>query len=223
MTIANELRVKHRRAPCGPHCPRRRMRRTHDPSGLRGRRLRLCCDAQHQASDARGLGRQRQLAAGDEIELPRLAPDFQHHGAHRIASQRVGGGAQRIVRIGRAHGHQPARIETEFGKPVHRQRPRFKVAEILSHPDQWTPGRHPSRQACDETGRGPALSSLGKHFMHRACGETAAQRRICAGMAERHPIKGMRLARRLEAFDAPSQIRKRVRACADHAPLLGKI
>jgi len=59
--------------------------------------------------------------------------------------------------------------------------------------------------------------------MHRADGETAAQHRIGAGMAERHPIKGMRIAMRLEAFDAPSQVSKRVRACAAHAPLLENI
>jgi hypothetical protein len=38
------------------------------------------------------LRSQRQLAAGDQIKLPRLAPDLQHHDANGIASQRVGGG-----------------------------------------------------------------------------------------------------------------------------------
>jgi hypothetical protein len=192
------------------------MRRAHDPAGLRGRRLRLRRHAQHQAGNAGGLGCQRQLAAGDEIELPRLAPDFQHHRAHRIAGQRVGGGAQRIVRIGRAHGHQPARIETEFGKPAHRQRPRFNVAEILPHPEQRTPCRQPSRQACDEAGGRTALPPRGEHLMQRAGGEPALQRRIRGRMTERHPVQRMRIARCLEALDAPSQIRKRVRACADH-------
>jgi hypothetical protein len=59
--------------------------------------------------------------------------------------------------------------------------------------------------------------------MHRADGETAAQHRIGAGMAERHPVKDMRIAVRLQALDAPPQIRKRGRACAAHAPLLKNI
>jgi hypothetical protein len=59
--------------------------------------------------------------------------------------------------------------------------------------------------------------------MHRADGETAAQHRIGAGMAERDFIKGMRIAMRLQALDAPPQIRKHVRACAAHAPLLKNI
>jgi hypothetical protein len=56
--------------------------------------------------------------------------------------------------------------------------------------------------------------------MHRANSETAAQHRIRTGMAEQHSLKGMRLAGRLKPFDAAAQVRKRVRACADHAPLL---
>jgi hypothetical protein len=199
------------------------MRRTHDPPCLRGRGRRLRRHAQHQTSDARGLGCQRQLAAGDEIELSRLTPGFQHHGAHRIAGERVGGGPQHIVHIGRAHGHQPARIETEFGQSAHRQRPRFNFAEILTHPDQRTPRRHPSCEAYDEAGRGPALPSLGEHLMHHAGGKPALQRRIGAGMTERHPVERVGLAGRLEALDAPSQIRKRVCACADHGAAPRKI
>ena len=41
MTIADELRVEHRRAPRTPGCGGRRMRRAHDPSRLRRRGLRL--------------------------------------------------------------------------------------------------------------------------------------------------------------------------------------
>ena len=72
MTVTNELRVEHRRAPGMPGCGRRRMRRAHDPSGLRGRRLRLRRQPQQQRGDAGGLRSQRELAAGDEIELARL-------------------------------------------------------------------------------------------------------------------------------------------------------
>jgi hypothetical protein len=78
------------------------MRRAHDPSCLRRRGLWLRRHPQHQAGDARGLRRQRQLAAGDKIELSRFAPHFQNDDAQRIAGQRVGGGPQCGVHIGGA-------------------------------------------------------------------------------------------------------------------------
>ena len=87
------------------------MRRAHDPSCLRGRGLWRSRKAQQQCGDAGSLGGQREFAARDQIELPRLPPDFQHHGAERIAGQRVGGGPQRGVDISGAHGNQRTRIE----------------------------------------------------------------------------------------------------------------
>jgi len=91
------------------------MRRTHDPSCLSRRWLWLGCYPQQHAGDSRGLGRQRQLAAGDQIQLPRRAPDLQHDDAQGIAGQRVSGGPQRAVDIRRAYGDDKARIETELG------------------------------------------------------------------------------------------------------------
>jgi hypothetical protein len=135
MTIANELRVEDRRPPRMPGRSGRRMRRAHDPSGLGGRRQRCRRHPQHQTGDAGGLGGQRQLAAGDEIELTRLAPHFQHHGAHRIAGERIGSRPQRAVDIGRAHAYQQTRIDPEFGQPAGRQRSRFNFGEILPDPD----------------------------------------------------------------------------------------
>ena len=50
MTVTNQLRVEHRRAPGVPGAAdRRRMRRAHDPSGLRGRGPRLRRHPQQQA------------------------------------------------------------------------------------------------------------------------------------------------------------------------------
>lgn len=67
------------------------MRRANDPSCLRRGGRRLSRHPQDQAGDARRLRSQRQLAAGDEIELTRLPPDFQHDDTNRIAGQRIGG------------------------------------------------------------------------------------------------------------------------------------
>lgn len=142
-----------------------------------------------------------------------MPPDFQHHDANRIAGQRIGRGPQRGVDIGGAHGHEETRIEAEFGQPAHRQRAGFNLGEILPHPYQRPPCRHPSRQPCDKTRRRGALPSLGEHLVHRSHREPPLQRRVCAGMAERHPVGHAGLARRLDALDAAAQTRKRVYAC----------
>jgi hypothetical protein len=223
MTVTNQLRVEHRRAPSAPWCGRRRMRRAHDPSCLRGRGSRLRRHPQQQCGDAGGLRGQCKFAAGDEIELAGLPPDFQHDGAERIAGQRVGGGPQRDVGIGCAHRHEQPRVETELAKPAQRQRTRFNFRKILPHPDQRPARRHPSREASDEARGRRALVALGEHFMHRCDCKTAAQRRIRDRMAERDLVEIRRIAMRLEPFDASSQIRKRACACGAHAPLLEKI
>jgi hypothetical protein len=199
------------------------MRRAYDPSCLRGRGLRRRRKPQQQCGDAGSLRSQCEFAAGDEIELARLAPDFQHHGAECIAGQRVGGSPQRRLDIGGAHGHQQPRIEAQLGEPAHRQRAGFDFGKILPHPDQRPARRHPSRKARDESRRRSTLVSFGEDFMHRGAGEAAAQRRIGLGMAERHPVKRMRFRARLDALDAAAQIRKRAHACAGHAPFLKKI
>jgi len=170
------------------------MRRAHDPSGLGRRRLGFRRHPQHHAGDARGLRGQRQFAAGDEIELPRLAPDFEYDDANRIAGQRVGGRPQRIVHIGRAHGHEQARIETEFGQSAHRHRARFNLGEILPYPHHWPMWkfrcRHPAREPCDKAGRRRTLpAGVRKHFVHRPQSEAALQRRVGVRMPERHPAR----------------------------------
>ena len=161
---------------------------------------------------------QRQFAAGCEVELSHLAPDFQHHDANRVAGQRVGGRPQRVVHIGRAHGHEKAWIETKFGEPAHRHRARFKLGEILAYPHQWVSNGDPAREAGDKTGRRGALSAgVRKHFVHGTQREPALQRGVGVGMAERHPARRIGLAMRLDAFDIAAQSRKRARACAGHA------
>jgi hypothetical protein len=173
---------------------RRRMRRAHDPSRLRRRGLRLRRHPQQQAGDARGLRRQRQLAAGDEIELSGLAPDFEHHSAKRIAGERVGRGPQCGVDVGCAHRHHKAWVETEFGQPAHRQRARFNFGKILPHPNQRPPCRHPPGKACDKTGRrGTLPAGFREHLVHRAQGKTALQRRVGVGMSERGPAGQIRI------------------------------
>ncbi len=194
------------------------MRRAHDPSRLRGRRAWCRRDPQHKAGDAGGLCGQGQFAARHEVELPRLAPDIQHHGAERIAGERVGRGPQRALAIGRAHCHQTSRIKAKLGEPAHRQRAGFKLGKILPHPDQRPAGRDPPGQPCDEAGRHGALMSLAKHLVHRGHRKSTAQHSIRFRMAERHALWGMQIAMRLDAFDVAAQSCERVRA-RPHAPL----
>jgi hypothetical protein len=194
------------------------MRRARNPSRLRRRRLWLRRHPQQQAGDARHLCRQRQAAAGDQIELSRFAPDFQHDDTQRIAGQRVGGRPQRGGDVRGPHRHQAAGIETEFGEAAHRQRTGFKFSEILPHPHQRPPGAHPPSEPCDKTRRRGAVSAgFGEHLMHRPHSEATLQRRIRIGMPERHTIRRIGLALRLDALDAAAQGRKRARACAGHA------
>jgi hypothetical protein len=194
------------------------MRRAHDPSRLRRRSCGLRRHPQQQTGDAGGLCCQRQLAAGDEIELPSFAPDFQHHRANRVAGQRVGGGAQCDVDVGGAHGHHAARIEAEFGEASHRQRSGFNFGKILPNPHQWPPYRYPPRKPRDEAGRRRALTSLGKHLVHGGQREAALQRRVGIGMSQRH-AQWRRVGMRLDPLDAAAQTRKHGHARARHAPL----
>jgi len=138
---------------------------------------------------------QRQLAAGDEIELTRFTPDFQHDAAKRIAGERIGGSPQRGVDVGGAHRHHKARVETEFGQPAHRQRARFNFGKILTHPNQRPPCRHPPSKARNKTRRrGTLPAGFREHLMHRAQGEAALQRRVRLDMSKRHPAGQVRIA-----------------------------
>ncbi len=221
MTVADKLRVEQRRAPGDRGRAGRRMRRAHDPPRFRRRGLWLRRHPQQQAGHAGGLRRQRQLAAGDEIELTRFAPDFEHDGAERIAGQRVGGAPQRGLHVGGAHGHQKPRVETELGQSAHRQRARFNFGKILPDPHQRPPCGHPPCEPRDKTRRRSALpATVSEHLVHRAQSEAALQRRIRIGMPERNLAWRIRFTLRLDTLDAAAQNRKRVRACAAHAPLL---
>jgi hypothetical protein len=59
--------------------------------------------------------------------------------------------------------------------------------------------------------------AFGKHLMHRGERETAPQRRIGTGVAERGLVERVAITMRFEALDVAAQGRKRVHACAHHA------
>jgi len=187
------------------------MRRAHDPSGFRGRSLRFRCDPQHEAGDARGLRRQRQLAAGNEVELLRLAPNLHHDDTHRIADKRVRSRPQRMVHVASAYSDEKAGIEAELDEPVHRHHARFNLGEILPYPYDGPPARQPAGKGGHKTGRRRALPPrLRKHFVHGAQSEPALQGRIGLRMAEHRLAKRRGLAMDFEvlgfeAFNAAAQ------------------
>jgi hypothetical protein len=214
MTITNQLRIEQRRAPGIPGQGRRRMRRAHDPARLCGRGGRRGAKAQQQRGDPGGLRGKRQLAAGDEVELARIAKDFQHDGAQRIAGERVRCAAQCCFDIGSAYGDQTARIEAKLVKTARRQRAGFHFRKILPHPDQRFARRNSCRDARDKTGCRRALMAPGKHFMHGGGRKPAAQPRIGRLVAERDLVEPAHIAMGFDAFDAAAQGRKRVCACS---------
>jgi hypothetical protein len=193
------------------------MCRAYDPSRFRRGRLRARGDTQHQRGDAGGLRRQRQLAACDQVELWGLAPDFQHHGAERVAGQRIGGGSQGGLDIGRAHRDQAARIEAEFGKAAHRQRAGFPFAKILPDPEQRPTRRNPPRKAGDKTRRrGTLPTGISENLMDSAHRKATLQRCIGVAMTKAGAARPQHIALRLDPLDAAAQSRKRAQACAGH-------
>ena len=152
---------------------------------------------------------QRHLAAGDKIELLRLAPDLHHDDANRIAGQRVGDRPQRMIDVGGAYTDEKTRIETQFGQPAHRQGARFNLGEILPDPDDGPPGGHATRKSRDKARRRDALpAGLRKHLMHHPQSETALQAGVGIRMPEHHLTRAIGLAMGL---DAGAQTCKRVR------------
>ena len=193
-----------------------------DPAGFRRGRHRLCGDPQQQAGDAGSLGCQGQLAAGDQIERPGLAPDLQHHDPQCLAGQGVCRCPQGGFRILRAHRHQETRIKTEFGDAAHSERAGFPFGEILTNPQPGPAWGQTSGQPRDKAcGRG-SLSPLGEYLMHHPGCEPALQHRIGFGMAEANPVRTKGIARRFHAGDLVAQGRKRATARTGHARLLRK-
>ena len=118
--------------------------------------------------------RQRQLAAGNEVELFRLAPNLHHDDTHRIADKRVRSRPQRMVHVGGAYSYEKAGIETELDQPAHRHHARFNLGEILAYPHDGPAARRPARKRSHKAGRRSALpAGCRKHLMHGAQSESA--------------------------------------------------
>ena len=147
------------------------------------------------------MRRERQFAAGDQVELSRLAPDLQHHSANRIAGQCVGDCAQRMVHVGGANADEKARIEAKFSEPAHRQGARLDFGEILPDPNHGPPHGHPACEAGDKACGGRTLPpGFRKHLMHRPQREPALQACVGLRMPEHDPSWRIPLAMNLKTM-----------------------
>jgi hypothetical protein len=99
LPVANKLGVEARRSPIvrpGGAAA------ANPPARLRGTGFSGCTLAQKKSGDVFVLRRQREPAAGDQIEDFRIAHDLHDHGAKAHAGQGVDSGAQDIGGIGHA-------------------------------------------------------------------------------------------------------------------------
>ena len=167
------------------------MCRTDNPARLGGGGLRRGSKPQHQGGDAALAGGERQLAARDEIERARLAPDLGNDRAERVAGKTVGGGTQYDFRRRRTHDYNLPRIETELRKTTHGQIAGLQRGKILPDPEHEAfalrdPPRQPQRKA---RGRCGLPTGSRKHLMHCAKRDAAFQRGIDACSPKRVPRK----------------------------------
>ena len=133
---------------------------------------------------------QRQLAAGDKVERPRLAPNLQYDDANRIAGQRVGDRPQRLIRIDGAYTDEKTRIETQFSQPAHRDGACFNLGEILPDPNDGPPHGRATRKPRDKARRRNTLpAGIRKHLVHGPQGEPALQARIGIRMSKHYPAR----------------------------------
>jgi hypothetical protein len=108
-----------------------------------------------------------------------------------------------MIDVGSVDADEKARVETEFGKPAHRDGACFNFSKILPDPDQRPPAGHAPCKPCDKAGCRRALPArFRKHLVHGAQGEPALQVCVGLGVSERHLARRMRRAMRLDAFDA---------------------
>lgn len=137
--------------------------------------------------DAGLRGGERQAAAGDKIDILRIAPELEHDRAERPAGQSFQSRPQAAIRIGRAHDHNALRIETEIEQPRHRKLAERERREILANPENGTAAGNPYRQSGRKTRGRHALPFLRcEDFMQDAGFQPALQDGIRARMPERY-------------------------------------
>ena len=115
--------------------PRPRRQGAHLPARAGGAGLRLRRHPQQQGQDAGGLRRQRQAAAGGQVELARRAPGLDQGRSERGATRRFRACPQRPLAVPDPDQQDLRGIEPEFGQARRVQPPGLGIEEILPDPE----------------------------------------------------------------------------------------
>jgi len=185
--IAYEFGFEHWCAPFVVFIIVRGPRGAHGPTGLGGARIGFGREPDEDRRDVSLSGGEGEPAAGHEIEDFRLGRNLGDDRAKRGTGEPIGGGAQDLAGIRRAHQDHRIRVESQLDQPGGMKLAEFERGEILPDPEQRLSFAEPQAKACGKPRRRPAMAGIPReHFVQRALGEPAAEGLIGAPVAERH-------------------------------------
>lgn len=181
----------------------RGRRGCHPPARVGGAGCRIGVHPQQQRGDARLLRRQRQAAAGGQVQLRRAAPDFEQQRAK-------GGASQGFDRRPQQHRLVPHRADQQMRRVDPQSRKAGSIRRGLTRGCGGTQpqghGVRPGKAREDQRkSGGRRLSAFaGEKFMHPAARQSSAQRPVDQSMAKRD-MGMMRHAPAFQRSDAPSK------------------
>lgn len=179
-----------------PRFPRPRRQGADLPARAGGAGLGRRGHPQQQGHDAGGLGRQRQAAAGGQVELARRAPGLDHDGPERRAARRLRPGPEHALAVARPHQQHLRRVEPELGQARRMQGTGLGIEKILPDPEQRASAGGPQRQGDGEAGGGGEVGRSGRvDLMQGGAGEAAVERLVERGRSEGDALHRRKLAR----------------------------
>jgi len=181
----------------------RGRRGRHPPARIGGARHGIGVHAHKQRGDARLFRRQRQAAAGGQIQLRRAPPDFEHQRAKSRASQGVHGGAQQHGFIAHHADQQMRRIDSQGRQPRSIGHPLTRGGggtKPQGRGFRSREARKDQRKARDR--RLPAFAS--EEFVNPPARQPAVQRPVDRRMAKRE-MRVARDSRAIQRSDAPPE------------------
>lgn len=155
------------------------------PSGLGRAGFRSGGKAQKECGDILLRAGKREAAACDEIEDFRGPGYFDHDGAERGTSQRIGCGLDRVVRMGCADQQYLRRIDAEIDKPRGGDLSEFQGREVLANPENFFLARNTRGHTGGKSrGRGFGIGG-GIDFVQRTALQTAFQGGVSRSVSQR--------------------------------------
>lgn len=158
-------------------------------------------EADQKQRDARARGTERKFPARRQVERLGLAPELDEHGAERRTACGLARRAKSARRIGCADQEKAAGIEPEGEEPRAVKPARFRIHEILPHPNQRPVTTRLQGQCQAKASRGHGIRKMlgGVDLVQRPAREPAAQARIERRRAERKEIGRRQRAPPLES------------------------